>query len=262
MEGYDKALKQSNLMNITGEVAILKHSLTAFCDTGSKKQFILTWGASCLGLAHKDLLIDNSKIKPGMPIVGFWEPGYRCNGGTFFTNLVLRKFGPEIEKIFNNQKAIKFVKDLTIPSKSYAKTISRIVGWGSDGSINSPLAKITGIGHITGGGIWEKFREILPRGVGAKLDKMPKPAKILLKAQEMSWDTDIKLTDHQAYGTLHGGCGMLIIAEKPADAEAIIKEAKKDGIKSQIVGQTTSSSKKEIIIHSQFKEKKILSSLS
>lgn len=260
IEGYGDALSQAGLVNITGEVAIMKHSITAFCDIDSDAQLILNWGASCIGLAHHDLLIDGSKIKPGMPIVGFWEPGYRCNGGTFFTNLLLKKFGPDIRNIMNNTTAMDFVRKLTVPSKSYAKTICRIIGWCPDGNVGIPLAKIVGIAHITGGGIWNKFTEILPEGIGANLTTMPEPAKVLLEAQRMSWDTSLHLTDYQAHGTLHGGCGMLIIAENQTDANTIIQESTKDGIKSSIVGCTTESQKQEITIRSKFIEGKLLSS--
>lgn len=260
-EGYGSALKKSNLVNFTGETAIMNHSITAFCDTNSDEQLILTWGASCIGLAYKDRLIDNSKIKPGMIIVGFLEDGYRCNGGTFFTNLIMTIFGPDIKNVVNDPEAIEFARKLTTPSISYAKTISRIVGWNLDGSIGDPLARIAGIAHITGGGIWGKFGEILPPEVGAYLDSMPEPPKVLLQAQEMSWNIpELQLTDHQAYGTFHGGCGMIIVVEDNTDAETLIKEAAKDGIRAQVIGRTIgiprSSEKniRNIMIESRFKE--------
>ena len=258
-EGYESALKQSNLINITGETAVMKHSITAFCDTGSDEQLILTWGASCIGLVHKDLLIDNSKIKPGMIIIGFLENGYRCNGGTFFTNLILAIFGPDIKNIINNPEAIAFARKLTVPSISYAKTISRIIGWELDGRVGTPRAKIAGIAHITGGGIWNKLEEILSQGVGAVLDSMPSPPEVLLEAQEMSWDIpELRLTDHQAYSTLHGGLGMIVIAETEEDANKIIEEAAKDGIRAQVVGRTVKEtiriSQGQITIESRFKK--------
>jgi phosphoribosylformylglycinamidine cyclo-ligase len=259
MSGYGIALKQAGLINITGETAVMNR-LTGFCDINSDEQLFLTWSGSCIGLAHRDLLIDGSKIKPDMPIVGFWEPGYRCNGGTFLANLIIEKFGPEIQKIIKNPEAVEFARKLCAPSKSYAKTICRLIGWNSDASIGKPLARIAGIAHITGGGIWNKFGEILPKGIGANLHSMPKPAEVLLEAQELSWNANIRLTDKQAYGTLHGGCGMLIVAEKENDAKIIIEQAEKDNIKSQVVGQTTKSADSEVIIHSRFKEGKILSS--
>lgn len=264
LRGYGDALTKSHLVNMTGEIAIMKHSITAFCDDGGKDKFTLVWGAACMGLAHHDLLINTADILPGMAIVGFWEPGYRCNGGTFFTNLLLQKFGPDIKSIRQSAEAMELAQKLTIPSLSYARTICRLTGWNDDGSPTSPLADIAGIAHVTGGGVWGKFGEMLPEGIGATLDKMPQPAEVLLQAQELSWDLEgLRLTDLQAYGTFHGGCGMLLVCANADDAETVIAEAAKDGIKAQVVGTTnaqTDQDNEKLIIHSRFKEGKVLRS--
>jgi len=267
MEGYGEALKSARLVNLTGELAIMKHSITAFCDDGSDEQFILTWGAACVGLAHRDLLIDGSKIRPNMSIIGFSEFGYRCNGGTFFTNLILKKFGPKIEQILKNRQALNFVKDLTVPSQSYAWTISRLLGWDHrargwplEKIEKGPLVRIYGIAHITGGGVWGKFGELLPEGVGARLHSMPAPAPVLREAQDLSWKTDDRLTDWRAYSTLHGGCGMLLVCH-PDDAGKIIIEARKDGVFAQIVGKTVEAKNNLITIKSRFREGKTLYSI-
>jgi len=259
LTGYGDALTKAGLVNITGEIAVMKHSITAFCETGLDVQLICTWGGTCIGLSHRDRLIDGSSIKPGMYVVGFWEPGYRCNGGTFFTNLILDRFGSKPQDIMQNLDAMEFVRKLTVPSRSYARTICRVLGWNPDGSLNTPLVRIAGIAHITGGGVWGKFGEILPPGVGANLHSMPTPAEVLLEAQELSWHTEFRLTDHQAYGTLHGGCGMLLIVGKE-DAPRLIEEAECDGIKAQVVGETTASEESEIVIESRFREGVTLSS--
>lgn len=250
MDGYGQALKAANLVNITGETAIMKNSITAFCDSNSNDQLILTWGASCIGLSSNKLLLNPKRdIKQFMPIVGFFEPrGYRCNGGTKLTDLIIRKYGPKVEDIINNRDAVEFAKKLAAPSTSYAKTVCRIIGWKEDGSIGKPLARICGIAHITGGGIWEKFGEILPPGIGAYLDNMPKPPEILLKAQEISQEfPDLIITDEAAYSTFHGGCGMLLVAADEREAGKIIAEAAEDGIEAGVVGSTDASAKLTII---------------
>jgi len=250
MEGYGQALQISNLVNLTGEVAIMKHSITSFCDTGDDSEIHLTWGASCIGLACNHRLIDGSKIKSGMPVVGFLERGYRCNGGTFFTNVLLAKFGPEIEKIRRDPEAMKFVKMLTAPSISYARTVCRLVGWRVNGSTTiNPLADIRGIAHITGGGMG-KFVEILPKGIGAWLNSMPDPPEVLLQGQKFSQGTEFELSDLQAHTTLHGGCGMVLVCADEKSADKVIKEAYKDGVNAKIIGKTDNSGK--VLIKSRF----------
>lgn len=257
MRGYGEALSQAGLINITGEVAVMKHSVTAFCDDGSGTQLILNWGGSCLGLTRKSLFIDGSAIKPGMPIVGLPEPGYRCNGGTFFTELLFEKFG-SVEEILASEEARKFVRKLTVPSKSYARFICDLVGWVPDGTVKAPIGEVVGCAHVTGGGIWGKLADILPAGVGVELDNMPKPASVLLEAQEMSAGTSLELSDLQAHGTFHGGCGMLVVCQDP---DSVCRKAREEfGIQSQVVGRTTVSEENEIIIESQFCQGRTLSS--
>ena len=260
MKGYGRALKVAGLVNITGEIAVMKHSITAFCDNGDDGQLVLTWSGGCLGLVHKDRVIDGSKIGPKMPIVGFYEPSYRCNGGTFFTNLYLLAHERWGKDAFNGNIAIDYASRLTISSKSYARLISRAHGWKPDGNISKPLVDITGIAHITGGGVWGKLGDLLPKGVGAVLDNMPNPPAILREAQEVSWETDLRLTDHEAYGTFHGGCGMLVVCRNYDDAGILIEQAKKNGVRAIVVGHTVKSIKKEIKIRSRFKEGRWLSS--
>ena len=254
-DGMDGILRQSNQVNTTGEFAIMKHSVTAFCDTNSKDQLILNWAGTGVGLSHEDKIIDGSDTRVGMPIVGFFEPGYRCNGGTMFTELILRHWvKKDIANIWENHKAMEFIKKLTIPSKSYAKTICRVNGWLPDGNIQEPLAKLVNNAHITGGGL-EKFKEILPSGIGADINNMPKPASVLLDAQILSFGfPDLRMDDKQAHTTFHGGCGWMSVCATIEDAEILIKEATKDGIQAQIIGETIKSEENYLFVKSKFLE--------
>lgn len=251
--GYGDALAKVRLVNITGETAVMKNSVTAFCDTGAPEQLILTWGATCVGLARRKQLITGEKIRPGMPIVGLAEHGYRCNGGGFFTALMLKRFG-KATALMQSSEAREFATKLTVPSVCYSPLITRLVGWEPDGRATLPLAKIAGIAHITGGGVWGKLGDILPKGVGAELDAMPSPPEVLLEAQVMSWRTKMRLTDWQGYGTLHGGCGMLVVCQTDDDAVATIVEAGKFGITAKVVGKTVKSRAGLISIQSRFKQ--------
>lgn len=258
--GLESALRESNLVNITGETAIMKNSIAAFCDTDEDGQLILTWGATCIGLADKDLLFNPKNIKPNMPIVGFLENGYRCNGGGAFTKLLLKKYG-DVKTIRQDPQAMDFVRKLTIPSISYAKTICRIIGWQENGEVGDPLAQVIAAAHITGGGIWGKLGEILPSGVGAHLGNMPPLTEVLREAQWMSGEfssSDDRFRDEDMYDTFHGGLGMALVAPSDDEANKIMTEAAKDGIKSQVVGYTTYTSRLKIVSRGLFRQGKLL----
>lgn len=258
--GFGDALSKSNLVLVTGETAVMKHSITAFCDTGDPSQLILAWGATCLGLASKNKKPNGITIEPGMTIVGFRDEGYRCNGGTKFTNIILDTWGPDVSNVMGNPDARSFIEKLVVPSRSYASTIARLNGWRLNGSLGDPIAELHGVAHITGGGIWSKLIEILPEGVGANLDAMPEPASVLLEAQRLASNTDSPMTDYECHGTFHGGCGMILICAE-SDVEKVINEARADGHDPYVIGRTTASADNEVTAQSRFLDGAHLSSL-
>ena len=260
LRGFAQALCKSNLVLLTGETAVMKHSITAFCDTGDPSQLIMTWGATCLGLAALDIPPNGSSITPGMAIIGLRDKGYRCNGGTKFTNLILDRWGTDFPGMMHNPDARKFIEALVVPSQSYAKTVAALNGWASDGARYESDALLCGAAHITGGGVWSKLTEILPAGVGAVLDSMPEPAWVLKEAQRLSQLGDQPMSDHECYGTFHGGCGMMLICDK-TDDDLVMDQARKDGHDPYIIGYTTESADNEVVTHSRFANGGVLSSL-
>ena len=260
LTGFGDALTASNLVLMTGETAVMPHCITAFCNTDSKDQLVMTWNATCLGLASANKQPNGATIKPGMTIVGFKDQGYRCNGGTKLTNIILDTWGQDIKGIVGNPEALAFIEKVVVPSRSYANTIARLNGWNLDGSMTTPPVTLHGAAHITGGGIWSKLTEILPAGVGAHLDTMPEPASVLLEAQQLASKTGSPMTDYECHGTFHGGCGLMAICDK-VDVDRVCTEARADGHDPYVVGKTTESSDGEVTILSRFHERARLSSL-
>jgi phosphoribosylformylglycinamidine cyclo-ligase len=259
LDGYSLALKKLNASNITGETAAMKMAITTFCDSGNPSELILTWTGTALGLGHVEKELDGSKIKVGMPIVGLHDTGAGCNG---YTKLI--ELGMAYWKNWRtNLEARNYFQLLCVPSANYSKTITRVHGWLPDGRIKKSDVDIAGIAHITGGGVWGKLGEILPKGVGADLHNMPEPPQVLKLAQGMSRCVGGKITtikDIDAYGDFHGGCRMLVIVKTDMDAISLVNEARRDGIAASIVGATKYSKINEIRIDSRFMERRILSS--
>jgi len=259
-KGFGDILKQTGIVCTTGESAIMKHSITSFFDYDdlAPDYLLTTMSGTAMGFSHKDALIDGSGIKAGMPIVGFWEPGMRCNGASWMIDLIKEVFigkdcprSKMMARMQKSSEAMEFIRMLTIPSQSYAKLITRLVGWQQDGSLGNSLAGIEGIAHITGGGVVSKLGEILPGKMGAYLDKMPMPCDLLLQAQALSERTGLYLSDERAYETFHGGCGMMVVANSDKDADTIIKEAYKDNVSARVIGETIESG--VILIKSKFR---------
>ncbi len=258
--GYADQLRRSHLVSMTGEFAVMKYAITAFCDLNSDEQLILTWSAACLGLMRRSKLINNANIRPGMPLVGFWEKSYRCNGGGRHTQILMERHGGRIQDMLEDPQTRNFIEKLAIPSQSYAWALSRAHGWLPDGSVGEPHATIVGAGHITGGGLFGKFGENLPEGVGALLDQMPVPCDVLLQAQQLSKSTPHPMADWECHDTFHGGCGMLVACRDYSNAKALIKSVKEEGVSASIVGKTVESNDRVVTVHSRFEEGGILRS--
>jgi phosphoribosylformylglycinamidine cyclo-ligase len=251
LRGYGIALRRANLVSITGETAVMKYNVTCRFDTGDPSQLIANWGATCLGLARKDLLITGEGITAGMTVFGFRERGYRCNGGGKLTEIIVNTWGPEPEKIAKSHHAKAFAEALTVPSMSYARAVCEMVGWRDDGTQTELRNPILALAHITGGGVWNKFREILPAGIGADLHSMPPPPPVLIAAQEYSFHTPKPVTDGECYGTFHGGCGMIGVCQ-PDQFKTIANIGRRCGITVNKVGETIASRKREVRIKSRF----------
>lgn len=257
-DGFSENLTKSHLVSFTGEAAIMPYAVTSAFDTGDDDCTAINWVGNCTGLHHIDKFISGKDVTANMFIVGMWEPGLRCNGSTSLIDLLLLVY-KTVDNILSNPEAITLIEQFAIPSADYSKTILRTHGWNRDGTVRDPLVKIALLRHITGGGMWGKFN--LPKGIGAVIDNMFQPAPALTQAQELSWGTKMQISDWRCHQTFHGGPGMIALFASEADANIFINESKKDGTRSQIIGMTTNSDHGEVIIHSKFKEGKILSSL-
>jgi len=235
-DGFADALRRSHLVSITGEFAVMKYSITAFCDLNSDDQLVLVWSGAVHGLMRQDMLINNANIRVDMPAVGFWEPSYRCNGGGRNTQILMELHGGNIDSMKADRETMDFVRELATPCEVYGWSMSRAHGWLPDGSITKPIAKMVGAAHITGGGLFGKAGEILPPGVGLFLDKMPEPCKALKQAQLFSRKTKHPISDWEFHDTYHGGCGMIAICPDELNANLLIECVDRDDIKAQIIG--------------------------
>jgi phosphoribosylformylglycinamidine cyclo-ligase len=93
-----------------------------------------------------------------------------------------------------------------------------------------PQAPVTGVIHVTGGGIPEKAKRALrPAGLGAVLDNLFEPPQIMREVQELG-----NVALDKAYNTWNMGNGMLVITPKPFE---VIEVARRHGLEAKIAGE-------------------------
>ncbi len=116
--------------------------------------YILT--SSIVGIVDKDKIIDGSKIKEGDIVIALESSGIHTNGYTLVRQ-IMKKY-PQILKEKVDGK--NFIDAILEPHRCYYNALKDLFNknW------------ITGLAHITGGGMCENLNRILPSNLRAKID--------------------------------------------------------------------------------------------
>ena len=219
VKGIIKGCKISNCELVGGETAEMP-------GTYSKGKFDIA-GFS-VGIVDKNKIINKSKIKKNDLIIGIPSSGIHSNGYSLVRHVLKKKN----IKLKNN----KFLrKELIKPTKIYVKEILNL--------INKKL--IHGCANITGGGLKDNIKRILPSGTSAKieLDKI-KPNNIF------KWLHNQGINDKEMLKTFNCGVGFCIIV-KPKNLKKIVKFFSKD-FKPYIIGKIIYG-KKDIKLNGKIK---------
>ena len=196
VKGIIKGCKISNCELVGGETAEMP-------GTYSKGKFDIA-GFS-VGIVDKNKIINKSKIKKNDLIIGIPSSGIHSNGFSLVRHVLKKK------KIkLKNNKFLR--KELIRPTKIYVKEILNLT---SKKLINS-------CANITGGGLKDNIKRILPSGTSAKieLDKI-KPNNIF------KWLHKQGINDKEMLKTFNCGVGFCIII-KPKNLKKIKKFFSKD----------------------------------
>ncbi len=112
-----------------------------------------------VGIVEKKKLLPNGKTKAGDILVAFPSNGIHSNGFSLIRNIIREKKISLKKKIYGNNTLGNL---LLKPTKIYVKTILKI--------LNSNI-KVNAIAHITGGGIIDNLKRVLPNNLGFSIYK-------------------------------------------------------------------------------------------
>ena len=223
--GYIAAASLARVAVVNGEVAELGNRV------GGYGAFNYNWGAAILWAAHRDRILTGHQIQPGDKLVGLQEHGFRSNGITDVRRAMLEAYGDDWHTVIDKSLGEKALGALVqAPSIIFSGFMSDITG-GHD--INKdPIARVTGVAHITGGGQPSKLGRMLePSGLGVEIADPNAPPAVMLKMQEIRG-----FSDKTAYGKWHMGPGMVIATPEP---EKVLEAAEERGIVAREIGIVT-----------------------
>jgi phosphoribosylformylglycinamidine cyclo-ligase len=228
-QGYVNAAKAANVAIVNGEVAEIGNRV------GGYGSFNYNWGAAVVWFANRNRLFTGHEVRVGDYLVGFRERGFRSNGLSLVRKIMRDNLGDEWHTA--RLDGDSFAKLALEPSQIYCAAVVDMFG-GFDGEPKVPL---TGVAHITGGGIPCKLGRMLkPSGYGAVITNSFEPSLLTKYCQDKG-----NVSDVEAYRTWNMGQGMIVATPEP---QAVISIAENYGIEAKIIGEVRQNP--AITIHS------------
>ena len=227
MKGLHDAAREAEVVITGGEIAELGSRIGGY---GTDMHF--NWCATGFGILPPGREpLDGKRIRPGDFIIAIGSDGFRSNGFSKIRSIMESTFGPVWhEAPYDDLRSWGSI--LLTPSRIYARIVSDIV---EDGCI------LSGIAHITGGGIGDNLRRVLaPEAFGAVLGDILTPHDFMVTLQRLG---DVPETD--AYRWWNMGCGMLIVA--PAgEVTGLVHAFEENGLRAREAGRIQSNPFMEI----------------
>ena len=224
------SINKINLKKLKSIVrGILKGCKLAGCELvgGETAEMPDTYGSGkfdiagfAVGLVAKKKILEKKKIKKGDIILAIPSSGLHSNGYSLVRNIIKKKR-------INLKKNPFLKKELIEPTKIYVNDVLKL--------INKDL--IRGCANITGGGIEDNIKRIIPNKLCAEINLGKiNPLKIF------KWLKKNNVSDKEMLKTFNCGVGFCLIV-KPKNINKVIKFFTKK-YKPYIIGNISKGSKK------------------
>jgi phosphoribosylformylglycinamidine cyclo-ligase len=203
VQGISEACKANGCALIGGETA----QMPGFYADGE-----YDLAGTIIGAVSRDKIITGDHIQIGDVLVGLPSNGLHTNGYSLARKLLFEvaKYGPEQ---YINELKDKTGAALMRTHRSYLSVIKKLTG----------AEVVSGMAHITGGGITENLPRILPKGMGALIDRASWTVPPLFEHLQQLGNVD----EDEMLRTFNMGIGLIAVipAEKIKKAKAILNRA-------------------------------------
>lgn len=175
-----------------------------------------------VGLAEKKELIDTANIEAGDVLIGLPSSGLHSNGYSLVRKILFK------DHEFNLNDKLPELPNQTIsdvllePTKIYVSSVLPLF----------KEVKIKGISHITGGGFYENIPRMLPKNLGAVINKGSWDVLPIFKALERLGG----LKESDLYETFNMGIGFVLAVSKE-DVDKVTSVLTQNNQKSYIIGE-------------------------
>lgn len=175
-------------------------------------------GSSIVGVAERDRLIDGSRIERGDVVIAVGSSGPHTNGYTLIRDL-LKKM-PALAD--DDVGGTAFLEAVLEPHRCYYQSLKGLF----------PRAVITGLAHITGGGIRENLDRILPKTLDASIDlSLYRTPPVFGRIRAAG-----NVGDHDMLRTFNLGVGLALVCRE-RNADAVLEHLIAAGEVAYVIGE-------------------------
>lgn len=176
-------------------------------------------GSSIVGIVERRRVIDGSQIKAGHLVIALAASGPHTNGYTLIRDLLARE--PSLA-----QQAVgetTFLEAVLEPHRCYYRALEHI------------FESISGIAHITGGGIRENLNRVLPKNLDARIDLAAyRPHPVFRAIRDAGG-----LAEPEMLRTFNLGVGLALVCARHHQ-DRLIQHLKARGQDSYVIGEIVS----------------------
>ncbi|MCU1226757.1 MAG: phosphoribosylformylglycinamidine cyclo-ligase [Edaphobacter sp.] len=203
VQGLSEACRANGCALIGGETA----QMPGFYADGE-----YDLAGTIIGAVNRDKIITGDTVQVGDILIGLPSNGLHTNGYSLARKLLFEvaKYGPEQ---YINELKDKTGAALMRTHRSYLAIIKKLTG----------AEVVSGMAHITGGGITDNLPRILPKGMGAIIDRASWTVPPLFDHLQHLGNVD----EDEMLRTFNMGIGLICVvpAEKVKKAKAVLNRA-------------------------------------
>jgi phosphoribosylformylglycinamidine cyclo-ligase len=174
-------------------------------------------GSSIVGVVERSKVIDGSDIRQGDAVIALGSSGPHTNGYTLVRDLLKRD--PSLAE--RSVGETSFIEAVLAPHRCYYQSVKDLF----DGSLS-------GLAHITGGGIVENLNRILPRTCDARIDlsqyRPPSVFGVIRDAAKASQDEMLR--------TFNLGVGLAVTCRSER-ADSVVQHLIASGENAYVIGE-------------------------
>ncbi|MCS7237250.1 MAG: phosphoribosylformylglycinamidine cyclo-ligase [Thermoguttaceae bacterium] len=223
LSGIATGCQMANCALIGGETAILP-------DTYQPGDYDLA--GFCVAVVDRDELITGKTIVPGDLLVGLASSGLHSNGYSLARKVVFQHAGLKVnDYIPSLGQTVGEV--LLRPTTIYVPAIRSVLRYYRVKTV------VHGIAHVTGGGIFDNLRRILPPHVDAIVEPHSWPVPPVFRWLQSLGDIE----EAEMFRVFNMGIGMILVVSAYY-ADSIRHQIEEFGIESWIIGRIAAGSGK------------------